>query len=92
MSYAEVERAARSLMAGGERPTVESVRKTLGRGSPNHIATMRRKRRAGSAKRNEKAFSASSAPWATRRIRVAAHPTPMTAKIGRLSRKKLIIY
>src|SRR6266851_8749563 len=53
---------------------------------------MRRKRRAGSAKRNEKAFSASSAPWATRRVRVAAHPTPMTPKIGRLIRKKLIIY
>jgi hypothetical protein len=42
--------------------------------------------------RNKKAFSASSAPWATRRVRVAAHPTPMTAKIGKLSRKKLIIY
>jgi len=40
----------------------------------------------------EKAFSASSAPWETRRVRVAAHPTPMTAKIGRPSRKKLIIY
>jgi hypothetical protein len=39
VSYAEIERAARSLMAGGERPTVEAVRKTLGRGSPNHIAT-----------------------------------------------------
>jgi hypothetical protein len=39
VSYAEVERTARSLMAAGERPTVESVRKTLGRGSPNHIAT-----------------------------------------------------
>jgi hypothetical protein len=39
VSYAEIERAARSLMADGERPTVEAVRKTLGRGSPNHIAT-----------------------------------------------------
>jgi hypothetical protein len=39
VSYAEIERAARSLMAAGERPTVEAVRKTLGRGSPNHIAT-----------------------------------------------------
>ena len=39
VSYAEVERAARSLMAAGERPTVEAVRKTLGRGSPNHLAT-----------------------------------------------------
>jgi hypothetical protein len=43
VSYAEVERAARSLMAGGERPTVEAVRKTLGRGSPNHIATCMQK-------------------------------------------------
>ena len=34
VSYAEIERAARSLMAAGERPTVEAVRKTLGRGSP----------------------------------------------------------
>ena len=39
VSYAEIERAARSLMAAGERPTVEAVRKTLGRGSPNHIAS-----------------------------------------------------
>jgi hypothetical protein len=39
VSYAEFERAARSLMAAGERPTVEAVRKTLGRGSPNHLAT-----------------------------------------------------
>jgi hypothetical protein len=36
VSYAEIERAARSLMADGERPTVEGV---LERGSPNHIAT-----------------------------------------------------
>jgi hypothetical protein len=43
VSYAEIERAARSLMAGGERPTVESVRKMLGRGSPNHIATCMQK-------------------------------------------------
>jgi hypothetical protein len=43
VSYAEVERAARSLMAAGERPTVEAVRKTLGRGSPNHIATCMQK-------------------------------------------------
>ena len=43
VSYAEIERAARSLMAAGERPTVESVRKTLGRGSPNHIATCMQK-------------------------------------------------
>jgi hypothetical protein len=39
VSYAEIERAARSLMAGGERPTVQAVRKALRRGSPNHIAT-----------------------------------------------------
>jgi hypothetical protein len=38
VSYAEIERAARSLMSAGERPTVEAVRKTLRRGSPNHIA------------------------------------------------------
>src|SRR5208283_5293731 len=38
VSYAEIERAARSLMAAGERPTVEGVRKALGRGSPNHLA------------------------------------------------------
>jgi hypothetical protein len=37
VSYGEIERAARSLMAGGERPTVDSVRKALGRGSPNHL-------------------------------------------------------
>src|SRR5450631_3675491 len=43
VSYAEIERAARSLMAGGERPTVFAVRKTLGRGSPNHIATCMQK-------------------------------------------------
>jgi hypothetical protein len=42
-SYAEIERAARSLMAGREHPTVESVRKTLGRSSPNHIATCMQK-------------------------------------------------
>jgi len=39
VSYEEIERAARALMVDGERPTVEAVRKTLGRGSPNHIAT-----------------------------------------------------
>ena len=37
VSYGEIERAARALMAKGERPTVESVRKALGRGSPNHL-------------------------------------------------------
>ena len=43
VSYAEIERAARSLMATGGRPTVEAVRKVLGRGSPNHIATCMQK-------------------------------------------------
>src|SRR5450631_1790748 len=43
VSYAEIERAARSLMAGGERPTVFAVRKTLGRRTPNHIATCMQK-------------------------------------------------
>jgi hypothetical protein len=37
VSYADVERAARDLMAAGERPTVNAVLKTLGRGSPNHV-------------------------------------------------------
>src|SRR5208282_6120658 len=37
VSYAEIERAARSLMAAGERPTVQALRKALGRGSPNHL-------------------------------------------------------
>jgi hypothetical protein len=43
VSYAEIERAARALMADGDRPTVEAVRKTLGRGSPNHLATCMQK-------------------------------------------------
>jgi plasmid replication DNA-binding protein KfrA len=38
VSYAEIERAARDLMANGGRPTVEGVHKALGRGSPNHIS------------------------------------------------------
>jgi transketolase len=38
VSYGEIERAARQQMTQGERPTVEGVRKILGRGSPNHIA------------------------------------------------------
>src|SRR5271170_2722077 len=38
VSYEEIERAARSLMADGARPTVQAVRQSLGRGSPNHIA------------------------------------------------------
>jgi hypothetical protein len=37
VSYADVERAARALMAAGERPTVNAVLKALGRGSPNHL-------------------------------------------------------
>jgi hypothetical protein len=43
VSYEEIERAARTLMAAGERPTVQAVRKTLGRGSPNHIAASMQK-------------------------------------------------
>jgi hypothetical protein len=39
VSYEEIERTARELMAKGERPTVDGVRAALGRGSPNHIAT-----------------------------------------------------
>ena len=39
VSYEEIERTARDLMAKGERPTVDGVREALGRGSPNHIAT-----------------------------------------------------
>jgi hypothetical protein len=38
VSYAEIERAARDLMANGGRPTVEGVHQALGRGSPNHIS------------------------------------------------------
>jgi hypothetical protein len=38
VSYGEIERAARDIMAKGGRPTVEGVYKTLGRGSPNHIS------------------------------------------------------
>jgi len=37
VSYGEIERAARALMTRGERPTVDAVRKVLGRGSPNHL-------------------------------------------------------
>jgi len=43
VSYEEIERAARDLMAKGERPTVDAVRAALGRGSPNHIAASMRK-------------------------------------------------
>src|SRR5271154_4288226 len=37
VSYGEIERAARALMAAGERPTVNAVLNRLGRGSPNHL-------------------------------------------------------
>lgn len=37
VSYSEIERAARALMAAGERPTGKAVLEHLGRGSPNHI-------------------------------------------------------
>jgi hypothetical protein len=38
VSYAEIERAARAVMAAGQRPTTKAVLEQLGRGSPNHIA------------------------------------------------------
>ena len=37
VSFEEIERAARTVMAAGERPTVQSIRQQLKRGSPNHI-------------------------------------------------------
>lgn len=43
VSYEEIERTARDLMAKGDRPTVDGVRAALGRGSPNHIADCMRK-------------------------------------------------
>jgi hypothetical protein len=38
VSHAEIERAARAVMAAGHRPTSKAVLEHLGRGSPNHIA------------------------------------------------------
>ena len=38
VSYAEIERAARAVMAQGSRPTGNAVLAHLGRGSPYHIA------------------------------------------------------
>jgi hypothetical protein len=38
VSYPEIERAARAVMAAGHRPTAKAVLEHLGRGSPNHIA------------------------------------------------------
>jgi hypothetical protein len=38
VSYGEIERAARAVMAEGHRPTAKAVLQRLGRGSPNHIA------------------------------------------------------
>jgi hypothetical protein len=38
VSYLEIERAARAVMAAGQRPTTKAVLEHLGRGSPNHIA------------------------------------------------------
>ena len=38
VSYAEIQRAARAVMAAGQRPTSKAVLEHLGRGSPNHIA------------------------------------------------------
>jgi chromosome segregation ATPase len=43
VSYAEIERAARAIMAQGDRPTSKSVLEQLGRGSPNHIAECMRR-------------------------------------------------
>jgi hypothetical protein len=43
VSYGEIERAARDIMANGGRPTVEGVHKALGRGSSNHIAMQMQK-------------------------------------------------
>jgi plasmid replication DNA-binding protein KfrA len=43
VSYQEIERAALDTLAGGQRPSVETLRKRLGRGSPATIAgAMRR--------------------------------------------------
>ena len=39
VSYADVERAALDVLATGRRPSVETVREALGRGSPATIAT-----------------------------------------------------
>jgi hypothetical protein len=39
VSYADVERAALDILATGRRPSVETVRERLGRGSPATIAT-----------------------------------------------------
>jgi hypothetical protein len=39
VSYADVERAALDILATGRRPSVETVREVLGRGSPATIAT-----------------------------------------------------
>src|SRR5450755_4994403 len=39
VSYADVERAALDILADGQRPSVESIRTRLGRGSPATIAT-----------------------------------------------------
>jgi len=43
VSYQDIERAALDTLAGGQRPSVETIRKRLGRGSPATIAgAMRR--------------------------------------------------
>jgi hypothetical protein len=39
VSYLEIERAALDVLEGGQRPSVEIIRKRLGRGSPATIAT-----------------------------------------------------
>src|SRR5665213_554914 len=43
VSYADVERAALDILAAGRRPSVETVHKALGRGSPATIATCLRR-------------------------------------------------
>src|SRR6202167_2404645 len=39
VTYADVERAALTILATGRRPAVETIREALGRGSPATIAT-----------------------------------------------------
>ena len=40
VTLADITRAADELLAGGERPTVDGVRKILGTGSPNTVNTL----------------------------------------------------
>jgi hypothetical protein len=43
VSYEQIDRAARELMAAGRRPSVQTIRKTLGGGSPQYLARGLRK-------------------------------------------------